>query len=93
LDARYCPYCGDVVLGIPQASFSTHSVGFAVMAVLVSFLWFHVNNVKILPLGLVGGILLAYWSHDIDVRSGKQSVFLPTLVVCFIATVIGFIIR
>ena len=72
---------------------STHSIGFAVIAVLVSFLWFRVNNVPILPVGLVGGSLLSYWSHDIDLHLGRQSLLVPTIVLCLVATAIGFVIR
>ena len=63
------------------------------IAIVVSLLWFRVNNVPILPVGLIMGVLLAYWSHDIDVRLGRRSLLTPVVVLCLLATTIGFLIH
>jgi prepilin signal peptidase PulO-like enzyme (type II secretory pathway) len=91
---RYCPYCANPITAAVAAwPNNTHSAGFVVIAVLLSLLWFKVNNVPVFPLGLVGGILLAYWSHDVDTRLGKQSLLAPAVVLCLVATVIGLFLR
>lgn len=70
----------------------SHSAGFAVVAVLISLLWFRINGTPIFPLGLLGGLALAYWSHDIDTRLGKSSLFLVTALLCGLATFVGLIL-
>jgi hypothetical protein len=78
---------------VDSGPYNTHSIGFSIIAVLLALLWFKLNNVPVFPLGLVGGILLAYWSHDIDTRLGKQSLLAATLVLCVVTTFIGFFLR
>src|SRR2546428_9977488 len=40
------------------------------------------------PLGLGGGLVLAYWSHDIDTKVGRESLFVVTAILCVLATIV-----
>ena len=73
--------------------FDTHGAGFSVVAVLISLLWFRIDGVPISPLGLVGGLVLAYWSHDINTKVGRESLFVVTAILCVLATIVGLLLR
>ncbi len=77
--------------GLPASpSANTHSVGFLVLAVLLSFLWFRINGVGVFPLGFVGALLVAWWSQDIDRHFGKPSQFVLTLLLSLVGMFVGF---
>ena len=45
------------------------------------------------PLRLVGGLVLAYWSHDINTKVGRESLFVVTAILCVLATIVGLLLR
>lgn len=88
-DSRFCPYCG-VSLSV---EISTHSVGWVIMAFLISFLWFRINNVPVFPLGFIGALIIAFWSADIDKALGKEPLMPYAVILSVIGMIIGFIVR
>ena len=94
MPARFCNACGAPLFAQgPWPAFDTHGAGFSVVAVLISLLWFRINGVPIFPLGLVGGLVLAYWSHDINTKVGRESLFVVTAILCVLATIVGLLLR
>ena len=94
LPARFCNSCGAPLFAQgPWPAFDTHAAGFSVVAVLISLLWFRINGVPIFPLGFVGGLVLAYWSHDINTKVGRESLFVVTAILCVLATIVGPLLR
>ncbi len=98
--ARYCSSCGVAVVPAampfaPQPSpriVTTHTVGFTVIAFLISFLWFRINGVPLLPVGLLGGLVVAWWSQDIDRQFGKPSQFALAVALSVVGAFIGFLL-
>lgn len=68
LDSSFCMYCGFPL----SAQINTHSVGWMIMSFLVSLLWLKVNNTPLFPLGFIGGLVIAFWSADVDRAFGKN---------------------
>jgi len=94
MPARFCSVCGASLFGPgPLPPLDTYAAGFSVIAVLISLLWFRINGVPIFPLGLAGGLALAYWSHDIDTKVGRVSLFVVTAILCVLATIVGLLLR
>jgi len=91
-DALFCPYCG-ASQTLNLARINTHSLGWTILSFLISFLWFKINNVPVFPLGFVGGLVVAYWSSDIDRALGKQSLMGTSVMLSILGMFIGFIIR
>ena len=56
-------------------------------------LWFRINGVPTFPLGLMGGLVLAYRSHDINTKLGRESLFVVTAILCVLATIVGLLLR
>lgn len=79
----------------PQLSsqINTHSYGWVIMSFLISLLWFKINNMPIFPLGFIGGLVITYWSYDIDRSLGKEPFTIYSILLSIIAMIIGFIIR
>ncbi len=97
--ARYCPACGNALVAAPApyapplSAYSvtnTHTIGFLVVAVLLSFLWFRINGVGVFPLGFVGTLLIAWWSQDIDRHFGRPSQFVVTVLLGLVGVFVGF---
>jgi predicted nucleic acid-binding Zn ribbon protein len=88
-DSAFCPYCGTPL----STSINTHSYGWMIMAFLVSFLWFKINNNPIFPLGLIGALIIAFWSADIDKALGKEPLINYSIILAIIGMIIGFIVR
>ena len=95
----FCPTCGTpmTVAPLPPGPFppvprrvNTHTEGFIVLAFLLSFLWFRINGVAVVPLGLLGGLVVAWWSQDIDRSVGKPSQFALAAVLGVVGALIGF---
>src|SRR5438876_6146089 len=94
MPARFCSACGVPLFAPgPLPPLDTHGAGFSVIAVLISLLWFRINGVPIFPLGLAGGLALAYWSHDINTKVGRELLFVVTAILCVLATVVGLLLR
>ncbi len=94
MPARFCSVCGAPLFAPgPLPPLDTHGAGFSVIAVLLSLLWFRINGVPIFPLGLAGGLVLAYWSHDINTKVGRESLFVVTAILCVLATIVGVFLR
>jgi hypothetical protein len=62
------------------------------MSFLVSFLWFKINNVPIFPLGFVGGLIIAFWSSDIDKTLGKKPLTSLSVAMSVSGMLLGFLI-
>ncbi len=97
--ARFCPSCGyPLAVGTvlpgpappPFGIMNTHTEGFIVAAFLISFLWFRVNGMALVPVGLLGGLVISWWSHDIDQHLGKPSQFTLAAVLCAVGALIGY---
>jgi len=76
--------------GPPTYAANTHTVGFLILCFLLSFLWFRINGVGVFPLGFVGGLVVAWWSQDIDRAFGKPSQFTLAVVLGLVGMFIGF---
>lgn len=76
---------------VPRVT-NTHTGGFLILALLISLLWFRVNGVALLPVGLVGGLIVAWWSSDIDRQSGKPSQFSLGAILAVVGAFVGFIV-
>src|SRR5437899_12995082 len=86
MPARFCNACGAPLFAQgPWPAFDTHGAGFSVVAVLISLLWFRINGGRIFPLGLVGGLVLAYWSPDINTKVGTASLMFMLAIVFVLA--------
>ena len=98
-EARFCPVCGKALYAPPQGpipkylKINTHSYGWIIMAFLVSFLWFKINGAPIFPLGFIGGLVISYWSMDIDRAVGKPSYMAASVVFSFVGMFLGLIIH
>jgi hypothetical protein len=64
-----------------------------IMAFLVSFLWFKINNNPVFPLGFIGALIIAFWSADIDKALGKEPLLNYSIILAIIGMVIGLIMR
>jgi hypothetical protein len=51
------------------------------------------NNAPIFPLGFVGGLVMTFWSSDIDKSLGKQPLTWLAVVLSVIGMFLGFLIR
>jgi hypothetical protein len=91
-NAVFCPFCG-AKLNYPSGEVNTHSGGWVIMSFLVSFLWFRIGNAPLFPLGFVGGLVIAFWSSDIDKSLGKQPLTWLAVVLSVIGMFLGFLIR
>jgi len=60
---------------------------------LVSFLWFKINNNPIFPLGFVGGLVITFWSSDIDKAVGKKPLTWLSVAISIFGMFLGFLIR
>jgi hypothetical protein len=63
------------------------------MSFLVSFLWFKINNSPVFPLGFVGGLVITFWSSDLDKALGKEPLTWLSVVMSVFGTFLGFLIR
>lgn len=88
-DASFCAYCG-VPLSTP---INTHSAGWMIMSFLISLLWFKIDNNPLFPLGFVGGLIIAFWSADVDRAFGKKPLLPFSVLLSLIGVVVGFIVR
>src|SRR5207245_6605713 len=94
LPAWFCNSCGAPLFAQgPWPAFDTHAAGFSVVAVLISLLWFRINGVSIFPLGFVGGLVLAYWSHDINTKFWREALFRVRAILCVLAPRGGILLR
>jgi hypothetical protein len=97
--ALFCPNCGVALAQLPTQTtmptprINTHTYGWIIMAFLVSFLWFKINNMPLFPLGFVGGLIITGFSWHIDKQVGKQSMAPLGLVLSFLGMIIGVLIR
>jgi hypothetical protein len=87
----FCPFCG-ASLNQPLQQINTHSYGWALLAFLVSFLWFKINNVPIFPLGFVGGLIITFWSSDIDQTLGKKPLTWLSVALAILGMSLGFLV-
>jgi hypothetical protein len=62
------------------------------MSFLVSFLWFKVGSIPIFPLGFVGGLIITFWSSDIDKALGKEPLAWLSVVMSVFGMFLGFLI-
>jgi hypothetical protein len=103
LGTLFCPNCGVALpqlqnqpptqAAIPERRINTHTYGWIIMAFLVSFLWFKINNMPLFPLGFVGGLVITGFSWHIDKQVGKQSMAPVGLVLSFVGMIIGALVR
>lgn len=91
-DALFCPFCGTSQTQYLK-TINTHSLGWTILSFLISFLWFKVNNVPVFPLGFIGGLVVAYWSSDIDRALGKESLMSISVILSVLGMFMGFVIR
>jgi hypothetical protein len=102
-EVLFCPSCG---AALPQSTppptyspvapaprINTHSYGWAILAFLVSFLWFKVGNAPVFPLGFIGGLIISRWSWEIDRAAGKQSMIRSAIALSVLGMILGLIIR
>jgi hypothetical protein len=61
------------------------------MSFLVSFLWFKISNVPIFPLGFVGGLIITFWSSDIDRTLGKKPLAWLSVAMSVFGMFLGFL--
>lgn len=61
------------------------------MSFLVSFLWFNMNNTHVFPLGFVGGLVITFWSSDIDKAVGKEPLTWLSLEMSVFGMFLGFL--
>jgi hypothetical protein len=87
-NVSFCPFCG-AKIDNPFQNVNTHSLGWAVMSFLVSFLWFKINNVPLFPLGFFGGLIIAFWSYDTDKALRKESYLWLSIPLSAFGMVIG----
>jgi hypothetical protein len=102
-EVLFCPSCGtalpqqDPALTYPLVplalQINTHSYGWAILAFLVSFLWFKVDNAPVFPLGFIGGLIISRWSWDIDHAAGKQSIIRSAIALSVLGMILGLIIN
>ena len=92
LDATFCPSCGTNLIH-PLSNINTHSYGWMVLSFVLSLLWLKINNVHVFPLGFVGGLIVAFWSFDIDRSLGKKTHMGYSIVVSIVGMIIGAITR
>jgi cellobiose-specific phosphotransferase system component IIC len=90
-DMTFCPFCG-AKLDQPLQQVNTHSYGWALMSFLVSLLWFKISNVPIFPLGFVGGLIITFWSSDIDKALGKKPLAWLSVAMSVFGMFLGFLI-
>jgi len=91
-DMTFCPFCG-AKLDQPLQQVNTHSYGWVLISFLVSFLWFKINNNPIFPLGFVGGLVITFWSSDIDKALGKEPLTWLSVAISIFGMFLGFLIR
>jgi cellobiose-specific phosphotransferase system component IIC len=91
-DMAFCPFCG-AKLDQPLQQVNTHSYGWVLMSFLVSFLWFKINNTPTFPIGFVGGLVITFWSSDIDKALGKEPLTWLSVVISLFGMFLGFLIR
>jgi hypothetical protein len=92
VDAIFCPFCGAKQDQVPT-QINTHSYGWMMLSFLVSFLWFRVNGAPVFPLGFLGGLIIAFWSSDIDRALGKKPLLNLSVVLSFVGMIVGLIVR
>ncbi len=63
-----------------------------IIAFLISFLWFRINGLPLFPVGFLAGLVIAYWSHDINRGLGRDSLITPTVIIAVVGMIIGLII-
>jgi hypothetical protein len=90
-DIAFCPFCG-TKLNHPLQQVNTHSIGWVLMSFLVSFLWFNINNHPIFPLGFIGGLVITFWSSDIDKALGKEPLTWLSVAISIIGMFLGFLV-
>jgi hypothetical protein len=61
------------------------------MSFLVSFLWFKISNVPIFPLGFMGGLIITFWSSDIDRTLGKKPLTWLSVAMSVFGMFLGFL--
>ena len=91
-DASFCPSCGTDMIH-PLSKINTHAYGWMALSFVFSLLWFKVNNVHVFPLGFIGGLIVAYWSYDIDKSLGKKTHMGYSIIVSIVGMIIGAITR
>jgi predicted nucleic acid-binding Zn ribbon protein len=85
----FCPFCGTIQ---PFQQVNTHSLGWVILSFLVSFLWFKMNNSPVFPLGFVGGLIIGFWSSDIDKALGKETFMWLSVALCVLGMILGLFI-
>jgi predicted nucleic acid-binding Zn ribbon protein len=91
-DASFCLYCG-ARLNDSSAQVNTHSYGWLIMSFLVSFLWFRINGASVFPLGFIGGLLITFWSSDIDKSLGKKPLTGLSVLLSLTGMILGLLIN
>jgi hypothetical protein len=100
-EAITCPNCGYYLpqppppapAAAPTQKINTHTLGWTLMAFLVSLLWFKINNAPVFPLGFIGGLVIILFSSHIDKQVGKQSLAPVGFALSFVGMILGAIIR
>jgi hypothetical protein len=94
-DVNFCPFCGaklDHPFRQVSRQVNTHSLGWMVLSFLVSFLWFKINSNPVFPLGFMGGLVITFWSSDIDKALGKETYTWPSVALSVLSMLIGLFI-
>jgi hypothetical protein len=91
-DVAFCPFCG-AKLNHPLWHANTHSYGWVLMSFLVSFLWFKMSDTPVFPVGFVGGLVITFWSSDIDKAVGKEPLTWLSVAISMFGMILGFLIR